>query len=313
MEELDRIIGRHTGSQPGPLIIAFGAMHGNELAGVRAIDMVFRMLKVEPQQNSAFVFHGRMLGIRGNLQACQLGVRYLQKDLNRQFTAENIQRTRQQQNHQLKAEDLELKAILDLVDAEIADYQPSELFVIDLHTTTADGGIFSIASEAPRSLQLAKSLHAPVITGMLKGLQGTTLHHFCCDHFPCPTTSVTFEAGQHEDPLSTRRAIAALLNLLRSVGCVRSEDVENRHDDILMNYSKGLPKVAELLKVHSVKQEDRFQMEPGFQNFQPVRKGQLLANDKNGPIYAGYDCHILMPLYQNQGEDGFFLIQVVES
>lgn len=313
MEALDRIIGRYTGSQRGPLIIAFGAMHGNELAGVRAIDMLFRMLKIEPQHNPGFVFRGRLLGIRGNLKACQLGVRFLHKDLNRQFTPENIQRIHQLQDHELTAEDQELKAILDLVDAEIEAYQPSEVFVIDLHTTTADGGIFSIASEAPRSLQLAKSLHAPVITGMLRGLQGTTLHHFCCDHFPCPTTSVTFEAGQHEDPLSTRRALAALINLLRSVGSVHANDVENRHDDLLMDYSKGLPKVAELLEVHPVKKDDRFKMEPGFQNFQPVRKGQLLANDKNGPIYAGYDCHILMPLYQHQGEDGFFLINVIES
>ena len=132
------------------------------------------------------------------------------------------------------------------------------------------------------------------------------MHYFCCDHFPCPTVSVTFEAGQHEDPLSTRRAIAALVNLLRSVGSVRPEDVENRHDDLLINYSKGLPKVAKLLTVHSVKPEDRFQMLPGFQNFQRIRAGELLAHDRNGSIISPYDSHILMPLYQQQGEDGFF-------
>lgn len=313
MKEIDRIIGRYTGSAPGPLIIAFGAMHGNEQAGVRAIKQLFQMLGDEPQHNPGFTFRGRLVGMCGNLQACQLGIRYLQKDLNRQFTPENIERVRQQDATTLQAEDLELKAILDQVDAEIADYQPHRLFVIDLHTTTADGGIFSIASDEPRSILLAKSLHAPVITGLLNGIRGTTLHHFCCDHFPCPTTSVTFEAGQHYDPLSTSRTLAALVSLLRSVGSVRPEDVEHRHDDLLRDYSKGLPKVANLLKVHPVKEEDNFRMLPGFQNFQEVSAGQLLAHDRNGPIYSDYDCHLLMPLYQRQGEDGFFLIKVIEK
>ncbi|MEL7247679.1 MAG: succinylglutamate desuccinylase/aspartoacylase family protein [Bacteroidota bacterium] len=309
---LDRIIGRYTGPHRGPLIVAFGGLHGNELAGVRAIDMLFHMLNVEPNHNPTFAFRGRLIGLRGNLQACSLGVRFLEKDLNRQFTPDNISRIRNTATGDLRAEDRELKELLDIVDKEIADYQPDRLIVIDLHTTTADGGIFSIATDDPESIEIAKSMHAPVITGMLKGIRGTTLHHFCCDHFPCPTVSVTFEAGQHEDPLSTRRALAALINLLRSVESVRPEDVENRHDDLLINYSKGLPKVAEMLKVHPVTPEDHFKMIPGFKNFQPIKAGDLLAQDRNGNIFSPFDSHILMPLYQEQGEDGFFLIKVIE-
>jgi succinylglutamate desuccinylase len=50
-------------------------------------------------------------------------------------------------------------------------------------------------------------------------------------------------------------------------------------------------------------------MLPGFNNFDKIVKGQPLAKDKNGPIYASIDGYILMPLYQKQGEDGFFIIQ----
>ena len=312
MKALNRIIGKYTGPERGPLIIAFGGMHGNELAGIRALDMLFHMLNVEPNHNPTFSYRGRLIGVRGNLQACQLGVRFLEKDLNRQFTPDNIERIRSTPITELQTEDRELKELVELVDHEVAEYQPDRLLVIDLHTTTADGGIFSIATDDQASVEMAKSLHAPVITGMLKGLRGTTLHYFCCDHFQCPTVSVTFEAGQHEDPLSTRRAIAALVSLLRAVGSVRPEDVENRHDDLLLNYSQGLPKVAELLQVHSVKPDDRFRMLPGFRNFQPIKAGEILAQDKNGDIKSPVDAHILMPLYQNQGEDGFFLIKVIE-
>ena len=50
-------------------------------------------------------------------------------------------------------------------------------------------------------------------------------------------------------------------------------------------------------------------MNEGYLNFQEVKKGEHLANDKNGPIYASEDSLILMPLYQKKGEDGFFLVK----
>ncbi|MFT6360775.1 MAG: succinylglutamate desuccinylase, partial [Saprospiraceae bacterium] len=38
-------------------------------------------------------------------------------------------------------------------------------------------------------------------------------------------------------------------------------------------------------------------------------KGEILATDKNGNVVAKQDSLILMPLYQKQGDDGFFLIK----
>ena len=35
----------------------------------------------------------------------------------------------------------------------------------------------------------------------------------------------------------------------------------------------------------------------------------ISVSDRNGKIYASHDALILMPLYQEQGEDGFFLIR----
>ncbi|MEZ4983850.1 MAG: succinylglutamate desuccinylase/aspartoacylase family protein [Saprospiraceae bacterium] len=308
MDTQKRIIGIHKGQMIGPLVIAIGGMHGNEPAGVRAIDMLLHMLSVEPLKNPAFVFKGVLVGIKGNVRAFEKGIRYIVKDLNRQFLPAQIAAVRQTDPDHLMAEDAELRELLDTVDDLIEQFTPKEVILIDLHTTTADGGIFSIATDDPRSIEIATFMHAPVITGMLNGLKGTTLHHFHSDNYSCPVHSVTFEAGQHDDPLSTRRAVAALVNLLRSTGCVKPEDVENKHDDLLINYSRGLPRVARLRHVHPVGKTDQFTMLPGYVNFQPLRAGEVLATDKNGPIKAPYDCRILMPLYQPQGEDGFFLI-----
>ncbi|HEY0458172.1 MAG TPA: hypothetical protein VGC97_03405 [Pyrinomonadaceae bacterium] len=54
-------------------------------------------------------------------------------------------------------------------------------------------------------------------------------------------------------------------------------------------------------------------MEPGFDNFQPVKRGELLAQQKSGAVYANENGLILMPLYQKLGEDGFFLGREVAS
>ena len=183
------------------------------------------------------------------------------------------------------------------------------MVVLDFHSTTAYGGIFSIPTDDPESLRIAIELHAPVIKGLLKGVQGTSLHYFCNDNFAPETVAICFESGQHQEELSINRAIAALTNCMRTIGCVKAEHVENRHDSLLIEYSKGLPQVAELITIHNIDPEDNFKMHPGYKNFQKVKKGELLATDQHGPIYAVEDGLVLMPLYQKQGNDGFFLIR----
>ncbi len=312
-KELSRVIGRYTGTERGPLLIVLGGIHGNEPAGVKALERMFSMLEVEPQNNPNFHFFGRLLGLRGNIRAMQAGKRFIVKDLNRQWTKENVARVRQAKDADLDEEDLELRELLEVIEAEIEDYQPEKMVLLDFHTTTAFGGIFSIATDDPESTRIAVELHAPVVKGLLKGIRGTSLHYFCNENFKPETVAICFESGQHDEKLSVNRAIAALTNCMRSIDCVRAEDVENRHDSILMEYSKGLPKVTELIEIHSIQPGDKFRMAPGFKNFQDIKKGELLAHDKNGEIHASDDGLILMPLYQKQGDDGFFLIRKAEG
>ena len=306
---LQRIIGSYTGKKKGPLLICFGGMHGNEPAGVRALELMFKMLEVEPITNPNFSFRGRFVGLRGNLRALEIKKRFIEKDLNRVWTPQNVERIYNTPVTDLDAEDLEMWELLNIIHAEIEAYQPDKIVFLDIHTTTAFGGIFAIATDDPESVRIAVELHAPVITGMLEGIKGTSLHYFNNENFPNNTTAVVFEAGQHDEVLSVNRAIAALTNCMRTIGCVRAQDVENRHDSLLIEYSKGLPKVAKLIKTHTIDPEDQFEMFPDYKNFQRVKKGELLAKDRNGKIYADEDGLILMPLYQNQGDDGFFLVQ----
>jgi succinylglutamate desuccinylase len=62
----------------------------------------------------------------------------------------------------------------------------------------------------------------------------------------------------------------------------------------------------EVVERRAIRPEDRFVMEPGFANLARARRGQLLARDARGEIRAPHDGLVMLPLYQGQGEDGFF-------
>ncbi|MBT8218744.1 MAG: succinylglutamate desuccinylase/aspartoacylase family protein [Bacteroidia bacterium] len=291
-------------------MICFAGMHGNETAGIRALELLFKMLEVEPITNESFNYRGQVVGIKGNLQAIDQGVRFVKKDLNRQWIKSNVDRICSKDPTTLEDEDLELFELHTLVQNEIEQYKPKSIIFLDLHTTTAEGGIFTIPHSDELSVSIAKDLFAPVLLGFLEGVSGTVLHYFNKHNFVfSKTVSLCFESGQHEDPLSVNRAIAALTNCMRAIGSVQQSDVAHRHNFLLQTYSKGLPPISNLIQRHIVRNGDGFQMLPGYQNFQMVKNGEHLATDKNGNIISPQDCRILMPLYQQQGEDGFFLIK----
>lgn len=308
---MNRILGSYEGEERGPLLICIGAMHGNEPAGVRALQLIFKMLEVEPITNENFHYKGKIVGMIGNTRAFAQKERFLSKDLNRQFRPDHIAELLNKNRDNLEDEDIELVEFLEAVRHEIDEYQPEKLYILDLHTTSSKGGIFTITTNDQESIHIASGLYAPVVMGFLTGIQGTTLHYFNRENIGVDTVAVTFESGQHDEPMSTNRAIAAITNCMRIIGSVRAEDVENRHNKLLVEYSKNLPRVTTLVRRHEIDESDFFKMKPDYKNFQRLKAGETIAEDRNGPITVNEDCLILMPLYQKQGEEGFYLVKEV--
>ena len=306
--ESERIIGHYRGAEAGPLVVAIGGIHGNEPAGVRALEQLFEMLADEPRINPGFNFKGDFLALRGNLEALAQRKRYIDVDLNRIWRSE-----RPQPGRFTTSEDRELHELLAAIETALEEAPLSELILLDIHTTTAEGGIFAVTGDDAPSLSLAAEMSVPVVKGMLSGLQGTTLHYFRGNHFATdlPVRAISFEAGHHNDPLSVDLALAATINLLRALGCVRNEDVSSYHDQRLRDNSAHLPRLTELVYVHKIARDgsDRFRMKAGYVNFQPITGGEVLATDKNGDITAPLSGYILMPLYQAQGDEGFFVVR----
>ena len=196
-----RIIGSYQGKEKGPLMFVMGSIHGNEPAGTLAVEELFLMLEKESEKKTDFSFRGKLIGIRGNLKAIKNNQRFIHKDLNRQWTTENIARVTSAPFEALDSEDQELRELINYIHSEIERYQPKEIILLDLHTTTAYGGIFTIVSDDSRSVSIGLAMHAPVIKGLLNGISGTSLHYFKTENFGIPTTAVCFESGQHREPL----------------------------------------------------------------------------------------------------------------
>ena len=313
MAELpERVLGRFDMGEPGPLLLAIGAMHGNEPAGVAAARRALQMLEHERAFRPGFSYRGRFVALVGNRRALALGRRFHRYDLNRHLDPERLAALRGLPPDQLDYEDAEAVELTDAVAAELAAYQPRHVVVLDLHTTSADGGTFSIVDEHdPGGRAIALDLHAPVLLGMLGGLANTSLHYFTARQLGRPATCIVFESGRHGDAASVDRAVSALVHAMRSIGAVHPRDVEGRHDELLRASAAGQPALVRFAYAHAITPADRFAMRPGFANFDRVAAGQVLADDVRGEVRAPTDGLLLMPLYQAQGEDGFFLVREV--
>jgi succinylglutamate desuccinylase len=305
----ERIIGKLHGKKKGPMLIVIGGMHGNERAGVTAIENIFDSLKKEAKMNKSFELHGTIFGLRGNRLALSKSQRYIKKDLNRQWEELNIHRIFNSPNEKLDEEDKEVKELLTTITNEIIREKPKQILFLDLHTTSADGGVFSIVDDNPESTRIAMGFDAPIIKGLFQIFKGTTLNFFAGRNLGIPKTAIAFEAGQHEDPNSVSRSEAAIMHMLFVSGTLKQR--LNGYQHVMTGQHTS--HIAEITYTHHIVPEDNFYMKAGYKNFQYLTEGEVIAFDKTGEIKAPYDCQILMPLYQKQGSDGFFLIKEIPT
>lgn len=297
-----RIIGELIGARPGPLIIAVGTIHGNEPAGSLALERFFRDAEALAPKLS-----GRVLGLLGNRAALEADERYIDTDLNRAWTPERVAQLRSDSPPD-DAEAREQLELLPILDRTLAEHDGPVVF-LDLHTSSGHGPPFGTVGDTLRNRRFALSLPVIKVLGIEEQLDGALLEYMNnLGH-----TTLGFEGGQHRDPGAVERHYAMLRLALVTTGMIRAEDLPD-YDDCqatLENAVQGLPEIIEVCSRHSITPEDEFVMEPGFMNFSPVRKGQLLARDRNGPIHAPDDGLIILPLYQGSGNDGFFFGRAV--
>ena len=319
MSEIDvhRIIGTFGGTLPGPLVIVLGAVHGNEPAGIRALEWVFDALENARRDEPDFIFKGKIIGLVGNVQAFQRQHRFIQQDLNRVWTPDFIEKSRAQPSKNTLGESQEVAQLYDLISAELCAHTRGPVVFLDLHTTSAEGGVFSIPADEAESLDLAQHLGATTILGLQASIEGTLLGFAksggftpdCRKNAPIAPICVAFESGQHQAPNSATRAAIAIVRCLHAMKNMAPQHLANVDDNMSAPFMASLPPVVRFQYAHSIKAGDAFKMRPGYANFQAISAGEHLADDVHGPIFSPDNGLILMPLYQAKGSDGFFIVQ----
>ena len=301
----DGAVGWVKGNAEGPLLLCVGGLHGNEPAGVRALEKVVAHVSARRH-----LLRGDFVAVAGNLRALAAGRRFLSYDLNRAWTPSKMAARPAEvlspNGRVAEPEDLEVVRLLRIFD-EVSARRRGPVYFLDIHSTSGGGGAFTTAVDKPRHKRLAMAIPAPLVMGLDEHLEGTLTSYL--DHLGY--TAAVFECGQHDEAEARLRAESAIWLAIRAAGLLSDADVPEagRGYRALEAAYRRFPHVLEMRYRHPVEEKDRYMTRPGFRNFQRVRAGEVIGDDRRGDVVALKSGRLLMPLYQEQGEDGFFVVR----
>jgi hypothetical protein len=302
--DIDRIIGHFKGNNPGPTLIFTAGIHGNEPAGVFAFQQAIEGLKGKNTD-----FKGSLYGIAGNLSALEHGIRYEKFDLNRQWTKSNMEHIRAITEAETNPDKRELKEIYTTLKTILTN-ESGPFYFFDLHTTSSETIPFITVNDSLLNRKFTQQFPVPMILGIEEYLEGPLLNFMN----ELGYVAFGFEGGQHDSVSSVNNHLSFIFLAIVYAGSLKRSQIEyQKHYDFLFNNSGRAKNIYEIFWHYKIRPTEAFLMEPGFVNFQQIKKGQLIAQSNHREIKALQTGLIFMPLYQGQGNDGFFIIRKVEK
>ena len=293
----EHLIGTFIGKSSGPTLIVIGSLHGNEPGGAMALSNVSR-----PLAGTAGKLKGRVYFLKGNTRALAKRVRFVDADLNRHWTPQNMSNIGSDllSDTSEGVELTELDQILDGILITAMD----EVFVVDLHSTSSDGVPFATVGDTLRNRQFAQKFPVAILLGIEEQLEGTMLEYLN----NAGAVTLGFEGGQHLSPETILNHEALIWLALVNSGILDAADIPaSQASRRRLDAEKRGARLFEVRYRHAISEQDHFEMLKGFKNFDRVSEGDVLAKDRNGPIKAIESGLLLMPLYQELGTDGFFI------
>lgn len=264
-------IERFVSTRPGPKVLVFGAIHGDEISGPIVIQRCIDKLK-----SKAIVLEKGELSFVPicNPKAYAQNTRGFEENLNRVFKIhENPEKYEQK--------------LANILAPLVAQHD----ILLDLHSFQSKGESFVFQDfNGEKEERLAKSvaikrifLEWGQVYNKKPKMQSDDTNRFA---FNNGVAAVTVEAGNHNDPQSIEVAYQSILNVLNSNNMISGEtgpvitppDFERiRVEEIIVKEKEG-----ELAKE--------------WEHMSPVKKGTILAHYADGEkIIAPYDSLILLP------------------
>lgn len=298
----DRFIGHIRKGEEGPTTIFTGGIHGNEPAGVFALHNVMHELCED-----SVPVRGNVYALAGNLWALGQGKRYHKVDLNRLWTDERMRKffgdEIQESNRDLE-EQKELYGIIQKILTE----ESSPFYFMDLHTTSSKTIPFLTVNDSLLNRKFTEQYPVPMILGIEEFLDGPILSYIN----ELGYVAFGFEGGQHDSTEAIKNHEAFIYLSLVYAGNVKQTDVDYQdHYQRLKENSGSLRQVYEIYDRFEIGENESFKMKSGYKNFQKVNKGETLAENNGQPVVMEKPARIFMPLYQCQGDDGFFSIRKI--
>jgi len=295
--KVQRIIDHLQGIAGGPTVVFFAGIHGNEPAGVVALKQVFKEVK-----SKNIALKGQIFGVAGNLGALEKHVRFQTVDLNRIWFPDRIKNILSKKQINIEEEE-ELKELFGVLN-DILEKGTPPFYFIDLHTTSGDTAPFIVLNDSLLNRKYASNYPLPIILGIEEYLEGALLSYIN----ELGYVSLGFESGQHEDRKAVENCIDFIQFTLR-LTCIDHSSKINENG--LANFNKVDHRFYEIYHQHTIESGDRFKMFPGFVNFQKIPQGEEIAMSNDVVIKASKERLIFMPLYQDQGGEGFYFIRPV--
>tara|TARA_B100000579_G_scaffold214240_1_gene175177 strand:- start:7386 stop:10157 length:2772 start_codon:yes stop_codon:yes gene_type:complete len=296
ISDYERVIGNYHSNNEN-IIIFIASIHGNETSGSIALKKVFQEVR-----DSNIKMEGTVIGLIGNMAAAKNNMRYIDCDMNRMWT-NNIINSKSNNHTNEKKELLMLK---ELIDKIIALKKKKNITIIDLHNTSSPNGVFTIVNNL-REKNLANSLKIPTINNLFSKVKGSLAAHYSDKGI----ASIVFEGGAIGDPASINNHEAGIWKILEKRNFITKNLIPKqalRNKKEMRDFSAKTTGFYEVKYIYKIKGKEDFIMNPNMQNFEKLKKGQSIARNQDGPITAPMNGYLLMPLYQKQGKEGFYII-----
>ncbi len=257
------------GEEDGPTSVVLVGVHGDEVCGVRALDALLPVLKIE----KGTVWFGY-----GNPRAIERGVRYTEQNLNRMFKDDAALSLKERMSYEYDRAQY-LKEYLDRAGA-----------LLDVHASfTPDSKPFLICE--PNATGIAECLPVDMVVSGFDAIQPGGTDYYMNK---IGKTGICIECGYLGDPASTQRACDGIIAFLKARGHLLN-DIQPQAQSIIRMKEMYLTKT------------DSFGLARQFLDFEEIFGGEVIGIDGLEKIRAGSNGFMLFARDRNQKGDEAFL------
>ncbi|HEY6895324.1 MAG TPA: succinylglutamate desuccinylase/aspartoacylase family protein [Rhodanobacteraceae bacterium] len=258
---------RITTDVPGPRVVMFSGVHGDEISGIHAVEKLF----FDFFTGARTLRTGTRTLARANAEAIAAERRYLKHNLNRMYKDDYGPEIDRNAYEYRRAQ--ELKSILRQCD-----------YFLDLHSAPIAQEPFLIAEQ--HAIDFFAELGLPyIITGWNKFSGGTTGgdgENYANAH---GAKAATLESGSHFEKRSNDVAYRTVVTMLSLLGMIDAVADAKREE-------------AEIIDMYAVvtKEADDFRYVGDVRNFQRLARNEAFAYQGGKPITVAEDSILLIPM-----------------